>query len=931
MFIQDMLWNDGWRFRPGGTEADRQFWKAGYTRGPAARFAQDSAWQRVTLPHDWGQELDYDFTVGIHHGAAPIGEGRVPRPVGWYRKAFDAPAQWAGACVSLHFDGVFRDCEVFVNGQYVTRHVSGYTGFTVELDDLLFYGEPNTIALRVDASRTEGWFYEGAGIYRNVHLRVLPKVHIVPDTVFLRLDRERDVLLCGFDIRNESDAACGIPFSACINGLSGPVPGSAAVPAGETVRIETEVPAAGYHAWDIGDPFLYDVTLTAGEDVRTVRTGLRRFRFDPDEGFFLNGRHVKLLGSCTHQDFAVCGAALTDDIQAYKASVLKEYGFNAIRTSHNTPADALMDACDRLGLVVMAEVRLFGSTPAGLGQLSAMITDLRNHPCVILWSVGNEEIIQGTASGGRQAKRACALAHRLDPTRPTTYGGNNGDEYDGVNAEVDVRGINYLYIQRDPARIDRYHKAHPHQPIVGSEESSCLASRESWYDEPALSHTQNFDNCGPGYMMGAEALWSAYMKRPYLAGPFIWTGIDYRGEASKQGYITNFGVIDWCGFPKSTAHYYRAAGRPEPYIYLYPDWDRRTAEGAPLPAGTETEVIVYTNADAVRLYINGTEAGFIRRAPYAAARFTVPFAPGSVTAVGLDACGNEITRCTSYTPGAPVRLCADTVRIGGTSFLRVTALDSDGHFCPRADMLLHFTPASGAVIRGAGNGDPADTDGELTKQRRFEKPLHSFRVFEAAGRQEYTEQTLMAVIGTDRPDRHHRHGARYEAENDSMAGVLDGPPRRLPVSDGLTEDCIRVDCRFWLDACELPQVKRLRVGFAHGYASLLLNGENALPDAAAFPVRRDVVAGTADAMSANGDALEFGVSGMVRPGENRLCLTLKQDTFFRCAVGCGMTLLGDPVPVTEKRLWNGRALCIAEGCGTVTVSADGAAPVTVTL
>ena len=926
--------NDHWRFHlgfPEGGDSTRHFYKANCTLGPGARVYNDSAWREVRLPHDWGTELELDFTVDPMHGAAPIGEGVHPSPIAFYRKTWFVPEEWNDYSVSLHFDGVFRDCEILVNGQYVMRNLSGYTGFSVSLDDLLFCGEENCISIRVDATQSEGWFYEGAGIYRNVWLRLLPRIHLDVDSAFVHLNNDVDTVVAEFDAVNDTASDAVVPCSFSLAEMTAEA--QIAIPAYSAEKVVLEIPFSDYHPWSIDDPYLYSAVLRVDSHSHEIRTGLRRFRFDANEGFFLNGKPVKLLGSCTHQDLAIVGVALNDDEQEYKVSILKKNGFNSLRTSHNPPAPALLDACDKLGLVVMAESRLFGSTPEGFHQMKQLVLAGRNHPSVILWSIGNEEMIQNTEVSRRQAERVCRMVHQMDPTRPTTYGACNGETLTGINSAVDVRGVNYINITQDLSMVDRYHAARPEQPIVGSEESSAIASRSVWHSDLRRGLTENFDNCGPFYMLGAEALWKAYMSRPFLSGAFIWTGFDYRGEASKQGYITNYGVIDLCGFPKSTAHYYRAEGKKDPYIFMYPDWNRKQADGTPVKPGTDVEVIVYTNAASLELLVNGVSVGKQTRSEHSSLSFTVPYHPGTVTAIGYQADGCEVLRKEMHTYGVPVRITAEVCRIGNTSFICPVVVDENGIICEDAGNRLSFRTDTARLV-GAGNGDPSDPDGELPVLNVPALPLKGVRVYESFGDYQYTDQLLEDIVGQNDPQRPFMHATKFAPESDAKFAAHDGRRRKLPEPDSDTDRFIELYCTFWLDSSDVKLYQYLHLGYAAGFPEIELNGTQLKLSS---KERIISVASEADSASVlsnfdgNADEVKLFVGSVLTPGENVLRIVVRPNEHGVYAAGRKLWLTGEPTCTLKKRLWNGHALCIAEGTGTVSITSDGLESLTVRL
>ncbi|MBE6930214.1 MAG: glycoside hydrolase family 2 protein [Ruminococcaceae bacterium] len=902
-----LCFNTGWKFHPGvpsSGEPRRHFWKAGYASGPAARVYNDSAWRIVNLPHDWGMELDHDYTVDVQHGAAPIANGVDPQPIGFYRKSFDVPADWENLRATLVFDGIYRDCDLWVNGQYVTNNVAGYTGFSVDITDLLFYGEVNNITVRVDASHREGWFYEGAGIYRNVWLRLLPQVSIDPDSVFVRLGAHEKQILCSFTVRNDSDNDVTDTAAVDIAGLHAEQ--SVFVPAWECSTVSFTLEADELTLWDTENPFLYTFTVSCGAHEYKSRTGFRTVRFDPNHGFFLNGKSVKILGSCTHQDFAVVGSALDDDVQRYKMGILKKYGFNGSRTAHNPPAPEVLEACDEIGLLVMSEARLYGSTPEAMRQLDWLILSGRNHPSVVIWSIGNEEIIQLSDSSARQALTVQRRIRKLDPTRAITYAGNNADHLEGINSVVEVRGVNYINMLQDPRVIDEYHAKRPWQPVIGSEESSYVGTRGIYEQVPEKGYIEDLDNVGPRYMLGAEALWKVYCAREYLAGVYVWTGIEYRGEASKQAYITPFGFIDICGFPKAGAMYCQAAAAKEPVMWLCPHWNRNLEDGSP------AMVRIYTNADEVELFVNGESCGRRVRKPLSSIEYEVPYHPGTVECIGYRD-GAEYVRRSMTTAGEPVRLAASSERVGETAFVTIEALDADGNPCPEASNRLHFM-ADGACIMGASNGNPCDEDPELCMDRWETLPLRGFRVHENPGYYQFSDQNLSGIVGNTDAERFFCHAASYIPENDDVFHPELGPRRKVVQNRSEPSRQLRISCEFWLDSADLDY-ETIRVGYCDGKAKLILN-------------HTVLFEGNGD-----GDAIEAALKGALRRGLNRLEIEVDNTVTYVCAVGHGVELRKPLKRTFSRRLFNNRCLCIvkAPDGGTLQIGSDGMDTVSVAL
>ena len=720
--------NTGWRFH--AEEANmrpfvRHCWKNGEARAYAAEKYNDNDWQDVTLPHDWCYALDFDPDYNLSHGhyklnlsdsvcsdplVVPVDRGT---PIGWYRKRFTLPAEQAEKLCYIHFEGIFRDCEIYVNGTYIGRHMSGYTGMRFRIDDALYFGgRENVIAVRVDCTQVEGWFYEGAGIYRNAYLEILDPVSIARDTLFVRPEPEwengtavRGTASVSCVLRNETDTDATVRVTFTMEGQT--VTAHALVPAYGTVAVSDSITITRPRLWELDDPQLYTLTAAADcgvfhDEVQT-ECGFRTIRFDPDHGFFLNERRVQINGVCLHQDFACVGAALPYELHAYKIRRLREMGCNAIRTAHNAPAPELLEVCDRLGMLVMDETRHFGSSEEALDEMTSIVRRDRNHPSVILWSIGNEEHTRQNTDNGRRMARAMIRAIRQwDTTRPITYGGNNGGQYAGINETVDVRGFNYLHINWHDY-LEKYHADHPHQPLVGSEEASALYNRGESVTDFAAHTVAGYDEYVAPWGSTAEG-WVKYCDaHPYIAGAFLWTGFDYSGEPSPymQNTVTSFGVIDLCGWAKDVYYYYKSWWRKEDTLYLFPDWNHHTVR-------EPVRVVVYTNLPEVELFVNGVSFGRKNVERLSHLEWEVPYEPGKIEAVGYRD-GREVQRFARVTHGTPAKIRlerAERPGRSGTALVTARLLDANGNPVENGVRTKIMWQVTGGEMLGVGNGDP---------------------------------------------------------------------------------------------------------------------------------------------------------------------------------------------------------------------------------
>lgn len=739
-----------WRFHLGhAADVERDFGfgrnqrtlaKAGAATADAttAKF-DDSGWSEVRVPHDWAVSLPFakpaqpapketEDAVAAH-GFKAIGRDHPANSVGWYRTPVEVTAADRGRRLWLEFDGVFRDCLIFVNGHLVGRNDSGYAPFRVEIDDFLDYeGGPNVIAARVDASLGEGWFYEGAGIYRHVDLVRADPVHVPQWGTYVRSEvgAEGARVLAATEVLNSGlEPAQGVLRQVVVDADGRRVAELPDAPfalgPGERRTIEQAATVPTPRLWSIETPHLYQLRseLRLGERVADrydTAFGVRAIRFDGQRGFFLNGEPVKLLGTCNHQDHAGVGAGIPDALHEWRVAQMQGMGSNAWRSAHNPPAEALLDICDRMGMLMIVEARLNSTDDEAMDQLDRIVRRDRNHPSVILWSLGNEEPQQGTDKGARITAEMAAHVRRLDPTRPNTFAFDNSWDK-GAARVVDVVGFNYRTDQ-----IEAFHGRFPDTPVIGSETGSTVATRGEYANDAARHIVRAYDTEHPWWASTAEAWWSIAATRPYIAGGFIWTGFDYRGEPTPYAQFPSissyFGVLDTCGFPKDNYHYYRAWWRPdEPQVHLLPHWTWAGREGQPI------EVWAHGNCEEVELRLNGRSLGRKPMPRNGHLAWSVPYQPGRLEAIGYDG-GRRAARTMRETagPAAALRLSADRriARAGGDDVvvLRAEVVDARARPVPQAANLLSFGVTGGATIIGVGNGDPTSLEPDLATERK---------------------------------------------------------------------------------------------------------------------------------------------------------------------------------------------------------------------
>ena len=625
---QEMLFDDGWKFAFGnasspekdfgrGTEYFNYFTKAAsiHNAGPYSVDFDDSAWRPVQLPHDWVVDLPFAAEASHSHGYKTVGWKWPETSVGWYRKHFFIPEDADGQRVRLRFDGIFRDSDIWVNGFWLGGEKSGYTTASYDIADYLNYGGDNVVAVRADATFEEGWFYEGAGIYR--------------------------------------------------------------------------------HVW-----------LTIGETPVKPQRPLPKIDIDPDRGILVDGEPIRIHGANVHQDHAGVGAAIPDALYVWRIKQLQKYGFNAIRTSHNPASPALLDICDSLGMYVLEETRLMGINEAQLEPLRKMIERDKHHPCIILWGIGNEEWgIEWKDKGERIARTMTEFCHQIDPTRPVVVATSSGPE---IIKGTDVAGYNYIL--QNP--VDKHRADYPSRVAVGTEETSGCGTRGIYYDDVANGRMAALNRSpqGPDSLYNCiERGLQFYDARPWLAGLFYWTGFDYRGEPNPLAYPatgSEFGILDYCGFPKDEAYFLKSWWTDEPVLHILPHWNLEGHEGE------KVSVWVYSNCDEVALSVNGKNLGRKKMPRNGHLEWTAIYKPGRVEAAGYKK-GKKVMTETVYTAGAPAKILAkiepSDIRADGRDLSVVTVVIQDalGHFVPTACVPVTVKVEGPVRILGAGNGDPA--------------------------------------------------------------------------------------------------------------------------------------------------------------------------------------------------------------------------------
>lgn len=725
--------NEGWRFALGhaadpakdfgcGTEYFNYLTKANsiHNEGPYVMKFNASDWQEVSVPHDWVTTLPYASEASHSHGYKTVGYKYPETSVGWYRKVIQIPAEDLGKHIALQFDGIFRDARVWFNGFYMGTEPSGYATQVYDVTEYVNYGGDNLICVRADATLEEGWFYEGAGIYRDVWLLKSAAVSVAPFGTFVYAALKAPYTSANIhietEVNNHSLTAQTCEVSQRLLDADGKEVGrtedtTLALKGKETRGCQQQLTLTNPHLWSTADPYLYKVETTVkvnGQvtDVYMTTTGIRDVAFDADKGFLLNGEPVKLKGVNMHQDHAGVGAAIPEALMAWRIQQLKKFGCNAYRSSHNPMTPALLDICDREGMLVIDENRLAGINQEHLRLLEAMIRRDRNHPSVILWSDGNEEWgMENTVQGTRIAAAMREYTRLLDPTRHSTIANAGGGE---MIKGLDVVGYNYI-MQNN---VDERRKQHPDWKIVGTEETTGCGTRGVYFDspdQPGRMKSMNLTADKDGTENRIERGWKFYAERPWGAGLFYWTGFDYRGEPNPLKYPatdSEFGILDYCGFPKDEAWYLKSWWTDEPTLHIFPHWNLQGHEGE------EIELWAYSNCDEVELTVNGQKLGRQKMPRNGHLKWKAVYRPGKVVATGYKNGKQILTETIETTkPAARIALSANrqTIMADGRDMAVVTVevQDQKGRVVPDVCPMLTFRLEGDGRILGAGNGDPS--------------------------------------------------------------------------------------------------------------------------------------------------------------------------------------------------------------------------------
>jgi beta-galactosidase len=739
---------------------DWRFFK-GEAAGAEQSAFSDAAWRALDLPHDWAIEGPFDRKISPHDGGLPF------FGVAWYRKHFTVPAGARGKYFSVQFDGAMSNSTVWINGQKVGGRPYGYESFALDLTPHLKFGEENVLAVRLAPEDQSSRWYPGAGIYRNVWLNVTGAVRVAQWGTYITTPSVSDAkatVVIRTEVENKGAAEAHVSLETAIHDAAGKQAGRATndvtIPAGGKQSVEAKIDVVSPHRWDLDTPYLYTASSTIHRgtqpsDHYVTEFGIRTIEYSRDKGFLLNGRPRRFNGVCMHHDLGALGAAINRRALERQLEIMKRMGVNAIRTSHNPPAPELLELTDRMGLLVMDEAFDMWEIPKVRNGLSKFWkewyeTDLRefihrdrNHPSIVMWSIGNEIPEQSRSDGGRLAQKLTDIVHAEDRTRPTTAAFNQDTNAikNELASAVDIPGFNYK-----PNRYAEILKDHPKWIVYGSETASAVSSRgvyhlpiEKYQKHPSLQLT-SYDVIAPPWANIPDVEFDAQEKSPSLLGEFVWTGFDYLGEptpyfngpgkndADWPARSSYFGIVDLAGFPKDRFYLYQSHWTTQPMVHLLPHWNWAGMEGKPIP------VMCYTNAEEVELFLNGKSLGRKKRfsepvelpvGPNVSAdkkfrskyrlMWQVLYAAGELKAIAYQD-GKRVAATEIKTAGAPARVVLEPDRTAiaadgdDLSFVTVRVEDKDGNICPTADNLVKFALDGPGKIAGVDNGNAATVE-----------------------------------------------------------------------------------------------------------------------------------------------------------------------------------------------------------------------------
>jgi len=759
-FIPDQDFNNGWLFMKGENPNGESI------------SLDDSNWRKLNVPHDWAIEGPFDIKNNARNGGLPI-DG-----IAWYRKHFTLGKENENKQVSIEFDGVMDNSTVYINGHNVGKRHYGYIGFEYDLTPFIKFGKDNIIAVKLAPEVLSERWYSGAGIYRNVRLKINNAVHIPQWGTYITtpiVNSEKAIVRIETKIKNASETNKLVTLETSILDSENKIVALSS----ESIEIQKksakkqiqEIEISRPKLWDIGIPNLYKAISGVKVDGKYVdefksEFGIRHIEFKK-EGFYLNGKAYELNGVCMHHDLGPLGAAVSYRATERQIQIMQDMGANALRTSHNPPSTEMLQVCDRLGMVVIDEAFdewKLPKVPNGYSNyfdewaeidLRDMIKRDRNHPSVIMWSIGNEILEQAKPDGWKTAKMLNDICHDEDNTRPTTAGFNYypASFKNKLAYQVDIVGVNYK-----PSYYQEIRAQNPNMIFYGSETSSQTSTR-GYYDltldhevKKETNQVSSYDVIvGPPWAYSPDIEFEAQEANPDSLGEFIWTGFDYLGEPTPYGgrdnssngywnddwpsHASYFAPVDLCGFPKDRFYLYQSQWTTEPMVHVLPHWNWEGKEGEIIP------VFAYTNCDSAELFVNGKSYGKkikgkdltdvnteyrgylnsgygFKRGVYKSKyrlSWNVPYKAGNIKIVAYKN-GKEVATKKISTAGKPakIRLIADRSAIDADgkdlSFITVRIEDKDGNLCPNASNLVNFEVTGNGVLEAVGNGNSASLE-----------------------------------------------------------------------------------------------------------------------------------------------------------------------------------------------------------------------------
>jgi beta-galactosidase len=737
--------NKDWKFKLGDDEAMK------------SNTFDDSQWRTLRLPHDWSIEGAFD-----EKNPSGVGGGALPGGIGWYRKAFKLADEDKDRTVFIDFDGVYRNSEVWINGQYLGKRPFGYISFRYELTKYLKFGDSsNVIAVKVDNSRQpNSRWYSGSGIYDNVWLVKTGKAYVEQSGTYIttpKVEKESASISLKTIVKNVSGNNKVKLKTSILDPKGGSVASletEASINNDTTQQIAQDFSVSAPQLWSVDSPNLYKAVtevMVDGEVTDRYETpfGIRYFNFDVDKGFSLNGVPMKIKGVCNHHDLGSLGAAVNRRALERRLEILKDMGCNGIRTSHNPPSPQLLELCDQMGFIVMDETfDMWKKKKSDFDysmywdewharDLRDHIKRDRNHPSVFVWSIGNEigEQWGDDTSGSAIARELAGIVRELDPTRPITSACNEIGTFNNIikSGALDLIGYNYHH-----ADYKDFPKTYPGKKFIVTESTSALATRGS-YDMPSdkirrwpvrwdLPFTDGnkdnscsaYDNCSAPWGSTHEETWKEVKKLDFVSGMFIWTGFDYIGEPTPYVWPSRssyFGVMDLCGFPKDAFYMYQSEWTSKPVLYIYPHWNWKPGQKVDVWA-------YYNNADEVELFLNGKSLGLKKKAGEDLHVFwRITFQPGELKAISRKD-GKEVLTKTMSTTGEPAKILLEAdrseINAGGNdlSFVTVKVVDKEGRVVPYAENQIKFSIEGDAEIAGVDNGNQTSMESFKADNRK---------------------------------------------------------------------------------------------------------------------------------------------------------------------------------------------------------------------